>query len=104
MKDLLSQLSVKSYTTDYTDKLLSYADMIIATSDVKEIEITNGVADMYRGDFAKVCTKVLDVDLKYLPLMLRLNGYKSSIEYDGATIIKMIDPNIIDNFFKDNKK
>lgn len=103
---LIDKLKVKDYTVDYTDRLLTYADMIIAGGDgvISEVELTNGTASMYVGDFAKVCTKELGMDLKYLPILLRLNGYKSSIEYDGATVIKTINPNYVDNFFKDNKK
>lgn len=101
---LLNELNVKDYDYSYTERLICYSDLIVKELDIQETEITQSQADYYASNFAKICTKVLKIDLKYLPIILKVNGLSSSTEYNGFLRIKFIEPMTIDNFLKDNKK
>lgn len=104
MGTLLSELEVKEYDYAYTEKLICYSDLIVEKLNILEVEITQSQADYYVSNFAKICTKILGIDLKYLPIILKVNGLTSGSDYNGFLRIKYIEPSTIDNFFKDNKK
>lgn len=102
MLKLIQDIRLEPNEQLYMDKLTTYGDILLKRVTMKDVTISYGEGLIYKGDFNKVITNVLELPLKYAPILLKANKLKSPYDYDGSTVIKTVDPNQLDALLSDN--
>lgn len=76
-------------------------DTLIKKHIVREIEISPVMADKYKFDLFGLFRNEINIPIEHIYPHIRVNGYDSSNCYDGGKLrLKIIDANIINNYYK----
>ena len=98
---------------DYTSELVSYEvdhnflnkiEKIIISNilvnSIREVMIDQALANSYIGNFYGLLHNHFKINIELWYLLLRLNGYNNSLDYNGETIIKIPDPEKIETIME----
>ena len=94
--------SGKDSTVDEQKKWLSSLSFINEENIVTQ-DIDLAMANRFKFDFVSLLL-VLSVPRHLLYPTMLLNKFKSFNEYNGETVINMVDNQYLENFYKDNIK
>lgn len=76
-------------------KIESILTMKIIQDNIKETPVIPMDAEVYRGNFYGLIHNVYRIPNNAFFITMRINGYKSSIEYNGELIVKILHPDIM---------
>ena len=81
-------------------KLEPYVHTQLIKDNIKQVTIEKGKSKTFVGNFYGLLKNELFIDSKYWYLNMRINGFKSSLDYNGETVINIVNSEILDLIIK----
>jgi len=81
-------------------KLEPYVGESILLDNINIVTIPKGKTRTFIGNFYGILKNELKIDSKYWYINMRVNGYKSPMEYKGEDKIKIVSSSILDLLIK----
>jgi len=85
---------------DMIMKLEPYIGEDLIISNTKIVSIPKGKTKTFTGNFYGLLKNELKIDSKYWYVNMRVNGYRSPMEYKGEDKIKVVNSDILDLLIK----
>ena len=90
----LTEMSIDEF--DLTEEKLNYFESILTTNiileNLKPVTIESVKANRWYGNAYGILITEIGVSPNSAYLNMRINGYKSPLEYDGRLVLNIIDP------------
>ena len=79
--------------------LETYIDSDLIKDNISEKEIDPVVAEQYIGDMYGLLKNKFNLPSEVIYLTIRINDYKSSVDYDGNRKLKILKPEVFSSIY-----
>ena len=80
---------------DKIHKWLNLLNTPLINNNIKDVNIDPYLGVKYRGNFTGLLKNELQIPNSAIFLNIIINGFNSSLDYDGRLVIKLLEPDVL---------